>query len=195
MRDNKYIQTVIKKFEKEFPTTEKNSIEAMKWFQRYLRKNLRNMRTSQLMRGNPTSLDIPRLGSFHFFVYDAKTKDKLPFWDAFPLMLCIDIDMVNNSILGLNLHYLSPKLRVRIMAELLELKNNNRYTSNTRLIATYQRLKLISNFPLIGKMVKRYLFSHVRSKFIVVDPEVWGLAINLPVERFQKASNKDVWAS
>ena len=194
MRDNKYIQTVITKFEKDFPNTEKNSLEAMKWFQRYLRKNLRNMRTSQLMRGSPTSLNTPQLGGFHFFVYDAKLKDKLPYWDAFPMMLCIDIDVKNNSFLGLNFHYIPPKLRVRLMAELLELRNNSRYTKRTRLIATYQRLKSISNFPIIKNMVKRYLLNHVRSRFILVSPEVWGLAVNLPVERFQNASNKEVWS-
>ena len=45
-----------------------------------------------------------RLGGLYFFYYDPKTKDSLPYYDTFPLVLALE--RYNDGFLGLNLHYL-----------------------------------------------------------------------------------------
>ena len=44
------------------------------------------------------------------FFYDAKTQDKLPYWDYFPL--CIPIKKYKNGFMGLNLHYLHQDIEL-----------------------------------------------------------------------------------
>src|SRR4051812_41636100 len=43
-------------------------------------------------------------GEMIFFMYDAKWKDKLPFFDRFPLIF--PVEMYPNGFAGMNLHYL-----------------------------------------------------------------------------------------
>ena len=60
--------------------------------------------------GKKTKVDI---GSMYLFRYDAKFKDKLPYFDAFPL--CLPFEPTNNGFWGINLHYLPYLLRVKIV--------------------------------------------------------------------------------
>src|SRR5215475_9334221 len=53
------------------------------------------------------------IGRMILFQYDPKLKDKLPFWDEFPLGFPIDI--YNNGYLMLNMHYLPLPQRARLM--------------------------------------------------------------------------------
>jgi len=59
-------------------------------------------------------------------------------------------------------------------------------SDKTRLRLTYD---LLSSSKKLAKTtrpcVKRYLFSHVRSKFIEIVPSEWQKAINLPVAMFE----------
>lgn len=191
MRDNRYIQTVMNKFEKEFNHRKFNTKKSWNWFRIYIRKNLKGMRTSQVMRDNADVQSFPVAGSFYFYVYDAKHKKTLPYWDSFPLTLIIGVE--EDSFIGINFHYLSPLHRMWLFSELMELKNNKRYNKQTRVIATYERMKMLSKFPLIQHSIKRYLFTQLRSKFIKVDPSIWGMSIQLPVERFNKSNKAKVW--
>ena len=47
----------------------------------------------------------PSAGRMSMFIYDPKLKDKLPYYDTFPLVL--PIETYSNGFLGINLHYLS----------------------------------------------------------------------------------------
>ena len=59
------------------------------------------------------------------FIYDPKHKDTLPFYDTFPLVFPIEI--YSDSFLGINLHYLPPVLRAKLMDALYTTANNNKY--------------------------------------------------------------------
>lgn len=124
------------------------------------------------------------IGDLIFFVYDAKTKDKLPYWDKFPLVF--PFSQGEGSFTGLNLHYLSPMLRIALMQELMKINNNAG--------ASWEVLKRSSKSRLIAPCVKQYLLNHVRSRYIVIPQEMWATAVLLPTDNFQKASNNTVWA-
>jgi hypothetical protein len=169
---------------------------AREWF-RNAAENIASVSPNKLMSTGGENLQsgvsIEDIGSMFMFFYDPKLKDKLPFYDTFPLV--IPIELYSNGFLGLNLHYLPPMGRASLMDALYTTKNNSKYDKTTRLKVTYGLLKKASRFAGYEQCVKRYLFGHVGSNFLYVDPSNWDMAIMLPTERFKKARKDQVWNS
>ena len=132
------------------------------------------------------------LGKMYFYSYNPKWKDKLPWYDTFPLVF--PIEEYNNGFLGLNFHYLRPKDRAILMDQLKVFANNKKYDETTKLRLTYNMLKGFSKIKRAKPTVHRYLSSKVNSKFVLVNADEWEVALFLPVERFRKANKKQVWA-
>lgn len=135
---------------------------------------------------------MPRVGSMYMFMYDAKTKDDLPFWDRFPLIFPFRVE--SGRFWGINLHYLPLPYRAKLMDGLYELSSNSRYDETTKLRMSYDILKSASNMRYFKPCVKQYLVSQTKSKFVYIYPSEWDIAIFLPLERFEKASKTQVWA-
>lgn len=95
---------------------------------------------------------------------------------------------------GINLHYLPPQLRAKLMDSLYEIKNNSRYDESTKLRISYEILNSSSKFKFFKPTFKHYLTSNVRSKFIEINATEWDVALFLPTERFMKAKKTRVWA-
>lgn len=131
------------------------------------------------------------IGRMYMFFYDAKTKAKLPYWDMFPMIF--PIKRLEDGFLGINLHYLHPTLRAKLMDALYTLAINTEFDDSTKLRISYNILKSASNMKLFKPCIKRYLSSHFRSRFVYVSPESWDVALFLPLERFQKKSKEYVW--
>ena len=56
------------------------------------------------------------IGNMYFYFYDPKTKNSLPYYDRFPLVL--PIEQYSDGFLGLNLHYIHPKQRILLLDKL-----------------------------------------------------------------------------
>ena len=130
-------------------------------------------------------------GSMYFFEYDPKHKDTLPYYDRFPLIF--PINKVKGGILGMNMHYLPPKMRAQLMDALYSVSSDNNYDEQTTLSINYKILNSASNFRLFKPTVKMYLAKQVRSRFIKINASEWDTALFLPVQSFQKASQSKVW--
>ena len=146
--------------------------------------------------GQKASFDSTLYGKMILYVYDAKWKEKLPYWDAFPLVFPLRPTGANKqgSFLGLNLHYLPPFERAKLMTALYTTLNNTKdMNARTRLKITYEVLQGASKFRMFRPCLKMYLFTHMKSKIIVIDPKHWDKVLMLPVARFQKASEYKVW--
>lgn len=130
-------------------------------------------------------------GKMYMYVYDAKTKEKLPYWDAFPLIFCTSLSSDGHD--GVNLHYLPPVLRARLMDALYTTINNNKYDDTTKIKINYNILKQASNMKFFKPCYKKYLSSHIRSPIIEVHPTEWDIAMFLPTQNFQKVSAEEVW--
>ena len=133
-----------------------------------------------------------RLGKMYFYSYNPKWKDKLPWYDTFPLVF--PIEEYNNGFLGLNFHYLRPKDRAILLDQLKVFANNKKYDETTKLRLTYNMLKGFAKIKRAKPTVHRYLSSKINSKFVLVNADEWEVALFLPVERFKKANKKQVWA-
>ena len=165
--------------------------EAREWFRKKA-QNYRGSRISQdkLFAGSLT-VNTVMPGRMYMYVYDAKTKESLPYWDAFPLIF--PVSTFPGGFYGLNMHYLQPALRARLMDALYTVTNNTRFDDTTRLRISYETLKSASSMNLFKPCFKKYLYGHVKSQFIYVEPKEWDIALFLPLQNFQKASAAEVW--
>lgn len=124
------------------------------------------------------------IGKMYFFAYDPKMKKTLPMYDRFPLVF--PIEPYSDGFLGLNLHYLNPGERQWLLNKLKDFRNNNKFNATTKLKLSYDLLSSTKKLASLSRpCVKRYLFSHVRSKFIEMEPSEWDKAIGLPVAQFE----------
>ncbi len=148
--------------------------------------------------GKPGALDLlrdgkrnnkPFYGKLNMFFYDPKFKKKLPYYDTFPLVL--PLETYSDGFLGVNLHYLPIPLRIKLLDRLVDYSNNTAFDESTRLVVNYSRLKKIK---LVQPTIHKYLAGHVKSQFRRIDADEFTVATLLPVQRFKKASSKEVWA-
>lgn len=176
--------------------TEKKSTEAINWFRTNVRKTYSHAKTDRLMREERDSLvnswTNTGPGQMYFVNYDPKHKKTLPYFDSFPLI--IPVERYSDGILGMNLHYLPPVLRAKLLDALYDTMTNDRFDDKTRMKVSYQIVSGAAKFKYFEPCLKRYLGKHFRSRFIRVHPEKWTPAVFLPVERFEKASKSKVWA-
>ena len=172
-----------------------NTEDSIKWFRVNIRKTA--VSETRLMReeagnmvGGWTNVGV---GQIYLAHYDPKHKKTLPYYDTFPLI--IPIERYEDGFLGLNLHYLPPILRAKVLDSLYSTLTNDKFDEKTRLRINYQILKGLSHHPLLAVCIKRYLGSHFRSRFLRIPTESWTASIFLPVEQFQKASKEIVWTN
>jgi hypothetical protein len=165
------------------------SRDALQWF----RNKARNTRINpkQLIQDSSRSQSRIMYGKMYCFYYDPKTKQELPYYDRFPLVF--PIKKAKGGFLGINLHYLPPAYRAKLMDALWDLANNEKMNNTTRLMLSYRILSSAAKLKAFRPCIKHYLFDHVETKFINIDACEWNVAIFLPVERFTKATKEKVW--
>lgn len=146
----------------------------------------------KLMQDKERMTNSNFIGHMYFFFYDPKTKDTLPYYDRFPLV--IPIQKYKDGFLGLNLHYIHPKHRIILLDKLSQFASNQNYDMQTRLKLSYQTLSAFSRAYEATPCIKRYLVSHVESRFVEIFADEWDIAALLPVEQFEKASANKVWS-
>ena len=134
----------------------------------------------------------PKIGRMYSYTYDPKHKKTLPYYDTFPLMICIDI--YKDGWLGLNLHYLPPKARAALLSALMTTINDKKLGKDAKLKVSYDIVKSASKYAAFKPCVKRYLAGHVKSPLIKIDPDDWLLVVFLPLQKFEKSSQTAVWA-
>ena len=145
-----------------------------------------------LMKDRERLKDKSIIGKMYFFFYDPKTKDSLPYYDRFPLV--IPIERYSDGFLGLNLHYIHPKQRIILLDKLSDTATNKRFDEKTKLRLSYQYLSAASTAFQAMPCIKRYLFNHLTSRFLEIPADEWDIAALLPVEQFEKASTSKVYA-
>ena len=129
----------------------------------------------------------PKIGNLYTYLYDPKTKDKLPYYDIVPLV--IPVQYTNNGFYGLNFHYLSLVERNKLLNIILPFSQKSE-TSKKK--SSYAKLVSLAS-GLWSPCCKRYLWSHIRTKFVNIPQEDWYEIIKMPVISFQKANTKDVY--
>lgn len=171
---------------------DRNTVDAREWFREESQavkpsEARRKVRSEFLANGKA----LITVGRLYMFMYDPKTRETIPYYDAFPVVF--PFQKTPNGFLGLNMHYLPPTYRAILMDRLYLLINNERYDDSTRLQKiSYDILTSMSRFKFSKPCVKHYLYNNVMSRFIYVHPEHWEMALFLPLEQFRKTTKNRV---
>mgnify|MGYP001202978724 FL=1 len=112
------------------------------------------------------------VGNLYMFFYDAKHKKTLPYYDGFPLSIITG--PAKGGFMGVNLHYLHPVARARLLDAVL----GNGGGIPQKYLAPAQ---------------KHYLTAHVKSRFALVDKPEWEIAAFLPMADFKGADPRKVY--
>jgi hypothetical protein len=137
--------------------------------------------SARKLMGQGKLLQRPSIGRLNMFFYDPKTKDKLPYYDTFPLVL--PLEAFRGGFLGMNFHYLPYLTRFRLLEQIQQFADGNPMKENTRFDVSYER---VMDIKLAKKTFKKYLWTHVRSSFLRIDSDEAALAVYLPVQQFKK---------
>ena len=179
MAQSKYIQSVL--------DDAKGRPKSTQWYKDKI-KEFGQPSAQNLIRDGKRN-NKPFYGKLNMFFYNPKFKKKLPYYDTFPLVL--PLEKYGDGFLGLNLHYLPIPLRIKLLDRLVDYSNNTQFDESTRIIVDYSRLKKIK---LIQPTIHKYLASQVQSQFRRIDADEFTVATLLPVQRFKKATAKEVWS-
>ena len=178
MAVSKYIQSVVK--------AAKGRPRSTDWFRDKIKEF-----------GQPGAMDLirdgkqkktPFFGRLNMFFYDPKLKKTLPYYDRFPLVL--PLERYSDGFLGINFHYLPINLRIKLLDRMVDFSNNTEFDESTTLDVDYTGVKGIR---LVKPTLKRYLSGRVKTNFRRIDADEFTVATLLPVQRFSKASESEVY--
>lgn len=151
---------------------------------------LRAVRRNTIIQDKSRSTTGFYPGRMYFYFYDPKTKDTLPYYDKFPLV--IPVEKYKDGFLGLNLHYLPVKYRIILLDKLYDTLNNERFNETTKMQLSYNLLAGAARYEEFKPCLKRYLISHIASGLIEIESSNWEIALFLPVEMFVGATKEQV---
>ena len=173
--------------------------DSRNWF-RNQAKTITANPSRMLRSANERLTTKPLIGRMYLFQYDPKGKKTLPYYDRFPLIFPIastrtsGFAATGGSFLGINLHYLPLPLRARLMDALYKTMTTKEIDETTKLKISYQILQQASRYRFFKPCIKRYLISHVQSRFFYIEPTEWEMALFLPLDRFVGANKSRIYA-
>jgi hypothetical protein len=170
---------------------EARSKDSQKWFTDRVRGIKRINEVSFLKDPNLVRKTRFFPGYMYHFTYDPKTKESLPFYDTFPLILAVA--PAPGGFYGINLHYLKPLTRAIFLDKLMVIANKTEFDEKTRFKLNYSLLNGAKRFKEFAPCFKHYLTTNITSKLMMVPSQEWETAIFLPTEKFQGAKKNQVW--
>jgi hypothetical protein len=152
------------------------------WFREKARE-VSNVNLTRLINSNPAMQRAAVApGYMYLFSYDPKFKDDLPYYDRYPLVF--PFTMHPDGFTGINMHYLPHLLRARLMDALYNLASNQNFDDRTKLRMSYDILNSASRYKYFKPCIKRYLYTQLRTRFLLIPSNEWDIALFLPLERF-----------
>ena len=169
-------------------TVRAKSRKAMDWFRSIVRDTQRAAFPAaygrrEIMQGRNTGITkAPEIGKMYLFQYDALHKDKLPYWDRWPLIFPFDVN-VAGGFYGINLHYLPPGARISLMTALIKAQGeaDKHLDQDYNLVLSYEILK---GFKPAKRCIKRYLVTQLKTNLYGITGEDWSYAAALPLQKF-----------
>jgi len=166
-----------------------NKLKSASWYRNAVSLIADRSSAGALMQSGK-QLGRPSAGRMAMFYYDPKTKNRLPYYDTFPLVL--PLEPMKGGFIGLNFHYLPYGARFAFLQQLQGYATNSKFDQSTKIIASYNSIKG-NKYTKVA--IKRYLYSQVRSNFLRVDVNEMALAAYLPVAQFTGRTLGGVFAA
>lgn len=145
----------------------------------WLQLKIKGIKDKENIQGMKTTTNFS-VGGLYFYVYDAKHKAVLPYWDAFPMT--IPLETYSDGFLGMNLHYLPEEIRVKFLSNLIS-SFGQLGGSGDRALKLAVSYGIVSTFDRknLSPCIKRYLYNHIKSKILPVESYEWAYAVYMPV--------------
>ncbi len=148
--------------------------ESIAWFRKKL-VSMRRYRPSDAMQDDQVHLknrpNRSPFGAMYMFFYNPKHRVTLPYYDSFPLVVMYG--PAKEGFYGLNLHYMPPIIRAKVLDALL---------GSGGVPGKY-----------IKPMIKHYLTRHVVGRFALVEQPEWEIATFLPTVQWEKSTATQVY--
>jgi hypothetical protein len=164
------------------PSKAKLARKSAAWFKTKVGDSAKGMRKRAVLKP----------GRMYTYGYDAKGKATLPYWDRFPLIICLDV--YKDGFLGLNFHYLSPIEREKFLRKVLKFASEKgdpeKMSDKAHFRISWDAVKNING---ADKMIHKYLYGHVKTSLLEAPANEWENVIYLPYQKFVGASAKSVW--
>ena len=155
--------------------------KGLEWFFNELRKASKDVNYKAYNPAND-----PFVGGLFAYIYDAKWKDKLEYWDKLPLVCPFRI--LDDGFIGLNLHYAAGNDRTRLLTYLLRMKTKK--TKREYVAISYRSLQVAVKTAVFQPCIHRYLSSHIRSRLVKIDLDEWENVASLPLAQWQKGKGR-----
>ena len=167
------------------------------WYDEKIKEFALPSRETLIRQGNlRTKNQGPFLGEMNMFMYDAKFKKTLPYWDRFPLVIPIYDRTLHYEphaeFMGINFHYLSVPLRVVLLNKLVGLYVKNSVIDEDGLELINKKLsnskyfsELILKSPTVLPCIKHYLNPYITSNIRRIKASEFIIACLLPLEDFK----------
>lgn len=190
-------ETLLQKLERQARARklEMFSTESLSWYKEKVRNLGGTFSRKALMDDAKKQKQLktrPRPGYMYTYVYDAKHKDTLPYWDAFPLIIMIG--PAAGGFYGINIHFVPPKLRALVFDKLIDITNNTKYDDKTKFVLTYKMLTAGQQHPVLKHCFRHYLTSQLGTKLAFIPASDWEKVIYMPTADFQKKSAAQIWS-
>lgn len=177
--------------------TKEDAKRSLGWFSEQVRNLSTKVNATSLMSNGKRRRDYFIPGQMYLYYYHPIGIDKLPYFDAFPLVIPFSED--ETTFTGINFHYLPTKVRFLLLKNLLDFATDAKMNEKTRLRLQWSYIGGISRYRGVNMAVKKYRKDHVQSQFLMVPADQWFNAIMLPVEQFSSGrgmmpiNNNIVW--
>lgn len=116
-----------------------------------------------------------KIGKMYTFAYEPIGSERLPYWDRFPLVIIIEIR--KDTVVGINVHYIPMKDRVKIFKILLGNASTTGLSQKSKINDALNGIKKIKNHEY---MIKQYHHHGLRSNIFEIPGNEWGQAVTLP---------------
>ena len=161
--------------------------ESQNWF----RKRVQRMRVNRrdLMNSDPVEKrSRSASGRMYCFFYDAKHRETLPYWDAFPMIIAVS--PAKKGFYGMNLHYLPIPLRAKFLDALMDITNNKNFDESTKIKISYNMMNSSSKLKYFKPCFKHYLTKQVEGQLAHIPSAEWEIATFLPAAQWQGNKNQ-----
>ena len=174
------------------------SYPSWQWYEKKIKEFTTPSRETLIREGDMRNKNQgPFYGEMNMFMYDAKFKKTLPYWDRFPLVIPLhDPSLKYNpqtEFMGINFHYLSIPFRIALLNQLVQMyitksvideDGLEAFNDKTRLVIT-NFSKLILKTPLAVPCVKHYINSYMTTNIRRIRATEFIIGMLLPLEDFQ----------
>jgi len=170
--------------------------KTLKWYKKYIASKYKTINRSKIRQSSKTRNMInPMKGKMYAFLYTPKHKIKLPYYDRWPLIIPYRPSRMN-YIYAYNLHYLHPKLRLKVLYKLSPKFKN---MVDKDFVPFRDKIDMMSlgskNLKNLKACARTYLKSNLVGQPMEFSAETWPAAMFLPVAQFMKVRDKQkIWA-